>query len=124
MAIWNNVSKKVTGAASKAGELSSIAKLKVLLHGEKQKLSEYYMAIGEAFCRAKSGGDTQAQCEELYQRVLATKAEINRLTEELIRLKKMKKCIACGGLIDKADDFCYRCGQSQNVKTESEPSSK
>lgn len=103
----------------KATNLSEEIKIRGKISEYKDKIEEKYTEIGkEVYNQIKEGKDVSkdsivSKCDE----ITISQEEISKLKEQLLAIKKVKKCIECGAEIAIDSEFCSKCGKEQ-PKTE------
>lgn len=131
MDFFNKLGKKATETyqvtKEKATNLSAEIKIRGKISDYKDKIEEKYSEIGkEVYNQIKEGKDVSkdsivSKCDE----ITISQGEISKLKEQLLTLKKVKKCEGCGNEIPIDSDFCPKCGKSQpkveNVEVKEEP---
>ena len=119
MDFLNKLGKKATETyqvtKEKASNLSEEIKIKSKIGDYKDKIKEKYNEIGkEVYNQIKDGNDVSkdsiiSKCDE----ITIAKNEISKLEEQLLAIKKVRKCSECGTEIPIDSDFCSKCGKKQ-----------
>ena len=117
MDFLNKLGKKATYQVTKekASNLSEEIKIKSKIGDYKDKIKEKYNEIGkEVYNQIKDGNDVSkdsiiSKCDE----ITIAKNEISKLEEQLLAIKKVRKCSECGTEIPIDSDFCSKCGKAQ-----------
>ena len=119
MGFFDKLSKKATETyqvtKEKATNLSEEIKLKGKVTELKEKIEKIYKEIGViVYNEVKDGKDVSkeeitAKCEEISK----AKDDIEKIQDELLSLKKVRKCVKCGEQLDIEDSFCCKCGAEQ-----------
>ncbi len=131
MEFLNKLGKKATETyqvtKEKATNLSEEIKIRGKISEYKEKIEEKYTEIGkEVYNQIKDGKDVSkdsitSKCDEIK----ISQEEISKLKEQLLAIKKVKKCVGCGAEIAIDSDFCSKCGKAQpkveNVEVKEEP---
>ncbi len=131
MDFFSKLSKKASKTyqvtKEKAANISEELKLKGKIADLKDKINKAYKEIGEiVYNEIKDGKDVAkeevtSKCEEIS----GFKDEISKLENEILALKKVRKCINCGEELDLDDAFCCKCGTKQpeieKVEVKNEP---
>ena len=115
MAIWEDISKNVKGAASvavsKTEELTNIAKLKLSVAKSKNKLEKCYAKIGKLYYDFhKNGRDTSDELAALLTEADSIRADVKLLNEKLAELQKSAPCPQCAYRVPAEFGFCPKCG--------------
>jgi len=111
----------------KASNLSEELKLKGKISEKNDKIEELYSEIGKVvYSEMKAGTDVAkedvvSKCEEISR----LNEEIEKLRNDILALKNIKKCVNCGAELEKNADFCSKCGKEQpsveKVEVKEEP---
>lgn len=119
MDFLNKLGKKATETyqvtKEKATNLSEELKIRGKISDYKEKIEEKYSEIGkEVYNQIKEGKDVSkdsiiSKCDE----ITISQEEISKLKEQLLALKKVKKCTGCGAEIAIDSEFCSKCGKEQ-----------
>ena len=111
MAFFDELSKKAGSIAASAQKTANVAKIQ---HQISQKQSEFdalYHQIGQIYysCRQR-GVQPDESIGALCDRVTALCQEIEELRGEVDRIRNVRRCAACGKVIDRNVKFCPNCG--------------
>ena len=119
MGFFDKLSKKASETyqvtKEKATNLSEEIKLKGKVTELKEKIEKLYNEIGViVYNEVKDGKDVSkeevtAKCEEISE----AKDDIEKIQDELLSLKNVRKCAKCGEQLDIEDSFCCKCGAEQ-----------
>ena len=119
MDFFDKLSKKASETyqvtKEKASNLSEELKIKGKINELNEKIEKTYDTIGRiVYNEIKDGKDVVREeitekCEEISRK----KDEISKLEEQLLAIKKVKKCVSCGAAININDEFCPKCGKEQ-----------
>lgn len=115
MSFWNDLTKEASEAASfaakKAGDLSSVAKLKLMLHSEETKLNESFEKIGKLYYEIqRTGKDAEAELRAQMSAVDQSKRKIAELKKQIADYQSDTVCPGCGEKLSKDNLFCPFCG--------------
>lgn len=102
--------------SQKAKDLTGLAKLNMDVRSKEEYILKQYTEIGKQYYELHKK-DTDPVFAEIP---LITEAleEIDRLKEEIADLKGLKKCPACGAMIEAEAVFCKQCGQKYESAAE------
>lgn len=131
MDFFNKLGKKASETyqvtKEKASNLSEELKIRGKISELKEKISKNYSEIGEiVYNEVKDGKDVSRdtiveKCEEISRK----KDEIAKLENQILSIKKVKKCVECGFELNIDDEFCSKCGKAQpkieKVEVKQEP---
>lgn len=119
MDFLSKLGKKASEAAQitkeKTTKLSGEIKLRNKINDCKNKIRNLYEEIGKVvYAEYKSGAkndtdEVSMKCEEIAN----LNEEIEKAEVEILALKDIKKCVACGAEIDLKVEFCSKCGKEQ-----------
>lgn len=100
------------GVGKKAGELLSVAKLRIRIATLEGSVDETLMALGEMLYATHTGDptDSEALLEKLKE-IDALKAEIAALNAQIGREQAVRTCATCGADAQEGDTFCRECGE-------------
>jgi len=118
MAFFDDLSKKVKGAAAvasdKAKDAAELTKISVAIAGEQRTIDKNYRAIGEWYVNEYEGEIPDA-IREIVEAVAASKAKIAELeaskpakSEAPAAAAAAKICPVCGAQAESK--FCPQCG--------------
>lgn len=115
MAFWDELQKGVTDAASftakKTTELTDLARLKINIHSEENKLERCFTEIGRAYYNSKkSGEDASSEISTLIMQADKISADIDNLKRETAQLRRVSFCFSCGAEVSDDCVFCPTCG--------------
>lgn len=124
MDFFNKLGKKASETyqvtKEKTTKFSNEMKLKGKISDAKNRITSLYEEIGEHVYNGyktnseEGKEDIKAKCEEIAQKF----DEISKLEAEILSLREVKKCTACGAEINQKDDFCSKCGKEQPKREE------
>ena len=127
MGFFDELSKKANGALQTAKEktnkISSEMTVKSQISDKSAKLGMLYNEIGrEVFSNSlKDIYEITDVIREKLKEVNTVNSDINRLNAELLTIRGIKTCTACGGQIPVGSEFCPKCGKKTNEVVESAP---
>lgn len=120
MALFENITKKVTetakAAAKKSGELVEVTKLNMSINTEQEKIEKAFAEMGKAVYELYSKGEDVGEpfretCEKIgsYEKVIAD------MKQKILEMKNEKLCAGCGAELELNAAFCPKCGAKQEV---------
>ena len=119
MDFLNKLGKKASEACQitkeKTTKLSGEIKLRNKINDCKNKINALYEEIGKiVYAEYKSGAKNESdeissKCEEIAN----LNTEIEKAETDILALKDIKKCVACGAEIALDVEFCSKCGKEQ-----------
>jgi len=119
MELWDDISRKLSNAADytvkETEKLTSIAKIKYKLTGEKNKLDLLYQSVGKLKYNEYIGEESSQEFYEgLFKQIDEVLAEITSLEKKYAQLKNYKLCSSCGAKIGRDMLYCPKCGTKQD----------
>ncbi|MCL2171719.1 MAG: zinc ribbon domain-containing protein, partial [Defluviitaleaceae bacterium] len=103
-------------AAKTSGNLISQAKINLSLSNEESKVNAVYMDMGKKVAEIYSyGANIGDYFDEKYAELLAIKARIAALRQELDTIKGVRKCQKCGKSAPATAEFCPKCGEATGI---------
>jgi ribosomal protein L32 len=109
MAFFDDVKKFGKNLADKGKDAIEVTKLNSQINGEKEKIKEMYLKIGEQVYEAYKAG-TETSYGESCAQIAEIEAKIKELTDKVLELKNAQKCPNCGAEVSKGTAFCSKCG--------------
>lgn len=103
------ISDKSKEAAEKVKDLTGVIQLKTKLSAEKEKVNRAYVNLGKAYYDRHDAAaeDDYAEDFELIRAGLMKMAE---LEDQITELEGSRVCAECGAKVEKAAQFCSKCG--------------
>ncbi|MCL1787220.1 MAG: zinc ribbon domain-containing protein [Defluviitaleaceae bacterium] len=103
-----NITKSVTKTS---GDLLKTTKLNMSLSSEEAALKNLYMEIGKKVHEIyQYGGSLGKFFDEKYLEIEASERKIADLKEQIGVIKGTRACPKCGKSVDRAAEFCQKCG--------------
>jgi RNA polymerase subunit RPABC4/transcription elongation factor Spt4 len=122
MSFWDDLSRKVSQGtrtlSQKSVELFEIAKVKLDIASEKDKIGNLYEEIGRVIyqdyrkgnLKEKSVLDKCQLIDEIYYK-------INRLNRKVMQIKGGTLCKRCGEAVNASQRYCHMCGRELEQPT-------
>ena len=99
------------GMGKKAGELLSVAKLRVRIVSLEADVKDRLSQVGELLYATHTGAPTESEVLlEKLQEIDGLKAEIAQLQSEIRKEESAHTCPTCGAFVKEGDAFCGACG--------------
>ena len=99
------------GVSKKAGELLSVAKLRVRIVSLETDVKDRLSQVGELLYATHTGAPTESEVLlEKLQEIDGLKAEIAQLQSEIRKEESAHTCPTCGAFVKEGDAFCGACG--------------
>lgn len=103
------IAKTGGDVAKKAKDITEITKLKSQIASNENAIKTTYSEIGK-YVYENLKDDAPAEIAEKMTIIDSALAEIERLKEEILKLKGSIKCEQCGAEVNEDDAFCPKCG--------------
>lgn len=115
MTFFDNLKDRASDAAVVAGkamnEMYEATKLKMAIAEKKGTLKALYREVGEMVYRSyKSGESTAEEFEDKIAEIDGVHEEIEALSAQQMKIKKVRTCDGCGSEIPVECNFCPKCG--------------
>jgi RNA polymerase subunit RPABC4/transcription elongation factor Spt4 len=116
MGFWDDISRKVSYGTKvvtqKSGELFEIAKVRMDVASEKDKIGRLYEEIGKVMYKDyKAGNLKQKEIIEKCQLIDELNYKIKRLNQKVVQIKGGSLCRKCGEVVDASQRYCHTCGR-------------
>lgn len=118
MGFFDDLGKKASetykNTAEKTNKLTKEIKLKSAINDCKDKIDEIYKEIGKKVYEKhirEENIDIKSELLEECSKIDAYATEINDMQKEMLSLKNIKVCPACGAQIKDESKFCPSCGE-------------
>jgi uncharacterized small protein (DUF1192 family) len=99
------------GVGKKAGELLSVAKLRIRIATLEGRVEGCFAEIGEMLYATHTGVPTESDALlEKLQEIDGLKAEIAQLRGQIQQEEAAHTCPVCGAAVQAGDAFCGTCG--------------
>jgi DNA-directed RNA polymerase subunit RPC12/RpoP len=121
MAFFENIGKKVGGAAQaaakKSGELVEVTKLNVSIGTEEDKIEKLYAQMGKLiYEKYITTGTADEELVEICEQIKVHEDSIKALRSKIAEIKQVKSCSNCGAEMAKDQVFCAECGTKNEVE--------
>ena len=99
------------GMGKKAGELLSVAKLRVRIASLERDVKDRFSQIGELLYATHTGAPTESEVLlEKLQEIDGLRARITELNAKVSKESAVSACPFCGAASRPGDAFCRECG--------------
>jgi len=120
MEFIKDLTRKVTDtarvAAKKSSDMVEITKLNFSIGSEEDKIKKIYMQIGETVYRSfEKGEEVSGDLKELCEKVSDMKKNIEKMKQQILKIKGVKICPSCKGELPEEVAYCPKCGTKQEV---------
>ncbi len=117
--VGETLAAKSRDVADKAKEMAEVNRLNGQIHTQKNKAEKIYAEIGKVVYEKREDWgqlDISGRTEELD----SIQAEIQRLKEEILRVKGMRECVNCGTEVSRKATVCPKCGEIMEAEAAEE----
>ena len=114
--VGGTLAAKGREVADKAKEMAEVNRLNGQIHSQTNTAEKIYAEIGKMVCENRENWgqlDITGQLEQLD----SIQVEIERLQEEILQVKGIRKCENCGAAIDMRLSYCPECGVTIAAET-------
>lgn len=100
--------------SQKAREASGIAKLRLNIRAREEFIKEQYIELGRLYYERykKAGREDLPRFEQIDEAF----EDIAQMEQQIMELKKVRKCPECGSEVMEAAEFCSACGARVSEK--------
>ncbi len=102
-------SSKSKDVVDKAKEIAEVVNLNSQVSSQESLINKYFKEMGQ-YLYEHRGEDVTTPLEERYGLIDAAYEEIARLKKEILEVKGLKACPACGNEMPKDVAYCSKCG--------------
>ena len=118
--VGETISSKSKDVAKKAKDLAEITSMNSKISSQEEKIKQIYIALGKSVYEQEIKAD--AEIAEKCSEIDAAYSEIERMRQDIMVLKGIKKCPECGTAVAVQSTFCSGCGakipvEAENTKT-------
>lgn len=109
------------GMAQKTRNISEIMKLTAAVSSEKERQEKLYKELGETYFKVygdRAESELSGMCEELRE----SRESVEKYEKEILALKGIAVCPACGYEVSIHFNFCNNCGHKMKEIQEEQPS--
>lgn len=117
--LGKKASKTYQVAAEKTGKFSRVAKLKMQMSQDKDKIEELYEEIGKRVYEnhvREEKQDLQEEMDKLCSEIDVFSDEIESARMEILALRDKRQCKSCYTEIELDFHYCPNCGEKQEIK--------
>ena len=113
MGIFDKVSETFSNTgrevSNKAKSVADIARLRLLVFTEEEKLKDCYTELGRRYYKANSA-EAVEEYASIFDEICAIKADIERDRQQIYAMRGVKVCEKCGTEVDAGYIYCGFCG--------------
>lgn len=116
MNFWDDISRKISqgtkAVTQKSGELFEIAKVKMDVASEKEKISDLYEEIGKfIYSDYKKGNVKQEEIIEKCHLIDELNYKVKMLNQKVVQIRGGSLCRKCGEVVEASQRYCHVCGR-------------
>lgn len=116
MNFWDDLGRKVSKGtktfSQKSVEIFEIAKVKLDIASEKDKIGRLYEEIGKSVYRDyKQGSLKEKQTTDKCKAIDELNRKIDRLNRKVTQIKGSTLCKGCGEVVGFSQEYCHVCGR-------------
>lgn len=109
------------GMAQKTKNISEIMKLTAAVSSEKERQEKIYRELGETYYKVY-GDRAESELMEMCTQIRESKETVENYEKEILALKGIVVCPACGYEVSIHFNFCNNCGHKMKEIQEEQPS--
>ncbi|MBS4981321.1 MAG: zinc ribbon domain-containing protein [Lachnospiraceae bacterium] len=109
------------GMAQKTKNLSEIMKLTAAVSSEKERQEKIYKELGETYYKVY-GDRAESELIEMCAQIRESRETVETYEKEILALKGIAVCPACGYEVSVHFNFCNNCGHKMKEVKEEQPS--
>lgn len=109
------------GMAQKTKNISEIMKLTAAVSSEKERQEKIYRELGETYYKVY-GDRAESELMEMCTQIRESKETVEDYEKEILALKGIAVCPACGYEVSIHFNFCNNCGHKMKEIQEEQPS--
>lgn len=121
--IGNSISSKSKEIASKAKAFSETNSLNNMVKAEQNKIDANFRIIGKLYYE-KFGNSPDEDFAEAVEAVNNSRCEIDKINEQIKKIKSRNCCANCGAPFKNDAVFCSKCGERVKQEVEEKPEIK
>lgn len=109
------------GMAQKTKNISEIMKLTAAISSEKERQEKIYRELGETYYKVY-GDRAESELMEMCTQIRESRETVENYEKEILALKGIVVCPACGYEVSIHFNFCNNCGHKMKEIQEEQPS--
>lgn len=114
--ITKSLSEGASNVVQKSNDLIEITKLTGEIENQEKKKELLYLDIGKLIYNSYvDKTDIHEEIEKKCKVILQHDEQIKNINEEILAVKKLKKCAICGAEMNIDINFCQSCGSKQEL---------
>lgn len=112
MADWkSSISRFAQNAATKGKEVAEVTRINMEVSNTEQKIKKAHLDLGAYVAEHPELVNTEEETVAgLLKTVEESKAELEKLKQNLLDVRNINICTACGAEVSRTSKFCGKCG--------------
>lgn len=112
--LGKTITNKSQDVAKKAKDITEVTRLNSQISSERKIIDSCYLEIGKLYYQRHQ--ESPEQCfAEYIEKIHQSERNIEQWNEEIVRIKKLRKCVNCGADIPADALFCNVCGAKNEL---------
>lgn len=120
MSFFDDLGKTITNksqdVAKKAKDITDVTRLNSQISSERKIIDNYYLEIGKLYYQRYQDVPEKG-FEEYIEKIQKSEKNIEQWNKEIVRIKKLRKCVNCGADIPADALFCNVCGARNELSS-------
>lgn len=125
MGLFSNTGKKISDTVNnvqkKTEDSLKVRKIQGQIRSAEEEIQRLYTAAGKCCYEAHLTGTGAESAAALYDNITELRAAIEKYTEEIDAINRVRRCPACNAVVSDTARFCSSCGAEIPEKATAEP---
>ena len=114
MGLFSNTGKKISDTVNnvqkKTEDSRKVRKIQGQIRSAEEEIQRLYTAAGKCCYEAHLTGTGAESAAALYDNITELRAAIEKYTEEIDAINRVRRCPACNAVVSDTARFCSSCG--------------
>ena len=114
MGLFSNTGKKISDTVNnvqkKTEDSRKVRKIQGQIRSAEEEIKRLYTAAGKCCYEAHLTGTGAESAAALYDNITELRAAIEKYTEEIDAINRVRRCPACNAVVSDTARFCSSCG--------------
>ncbi|MDO4389894.1 MAG: zinc ribbon domain-containing protein [Eubacteriales bacterium] len=114
MGLFSNTGKKISNTVNnvqkKTEDSLKVRKIQGQIRSAEEEIQRLYTAAGKCCYEAHLTGTGAESAVALYDNITELRAAIEKYTEEIDAINRVRRCPACNAVVSDTARFCSSCG--------------
>ena len=114
MGLFSNTGKKISDMVNnvqkKTEDSLKVRKIQGQIRSAEEEIQRLYTAAGKCCYEAHLTGTGAESAAALYDNITELRAAIEKYTEEIDAINRVRRCPACNAVVSDTARFCSSCG--------------